>query len=259
MRYFAGLGALPSLGAVQDWPAALLALAFLVLLVLTLRREGVRRSLRGERAFLLLAALFTLLFFVSPEGMSGGTILKPRLCLYPYLILIPWFAPAWGARARRIGIAALVLVALLDLGYVIHKYVLLSARMEAYLAGVATVAPNSRVLPLRFWRRPGDDRVDVLSHAIDYQALELGLVDWDNYEAAVDFFPTAFRASAPPPPIVDIEARPGHLRVRAWSRRTDYVYTWRIPPGQPVVQRLARFFDPVATTGGGVLWKNRQP
>jgi len=165
LRYFAGLGALPSLGAVQDWPAALLALAFLVLLVLTLRREGVRRSLRGERAFLLLVALFTLLFFVSPEGMSGGTILKPRLCLYPYLILIPWFAPAWGARARRIGIAALVLVALLDLGYVIHKYVLLSARMEAYLSGVATVAPNSRVLPLRFWRRPGHDRFDVLSHA----------------------------------------------------------------------------------------------
>ena len=80
---------------------------------------------------------------------------------------------------------------------------------------------------------------------MSYKAIERGLIDWDNYEATWPFFPTEFRASAPPPPIVDIESRPGHLRARAWSRRTDYVYTWRIPPEQPVVQRLARFFDPV--------------
>jgi hypothetical protein len=257
LRYFASLGALPFLGAAQDWLAGLLALTFLVLLLLTLRREGLRRPPRDERAFLLLAAVFTLLFFVSPEGVSGGTILKPRLCLYPYLILIPWLAPSAGARARRIGVAALTLVALLDLGYVVHGYTLLSARMEGYLAGLDAVAPNTRVLPLLFQRRVFDAKVDVLSHAMSYKAIERGLIDWDNYEATWPFFPTAFRASAPPPPIVDIEARPGRLRARAWSRRADYVYTWRIPPEQPVVQRLERFFEPVATTEGGVLWKKR--
>jgi hypothetical protein len=113
------------------------------------------------------------------------------------------------------------------------------------------------VLPLLFARRAVDAKVDVLSHAMSYKALELGLIDWDNYEATYPFFPTAFRASAPPPPITDIEARPGHLRVAVWSHRTDYVYTWQIPPEQPVVQRLGRFFEPSASTRSGVLWTRR--
>jgi hypothetical protein len=259
LRYFAGLGALPVFGAAQEWLASLLALTFLALLLLTLRREGLRRPPRQERAFLLLAAVFTLLYFVSPEGMSGGSILKPRLCLYPYLILIPWLSPPGGARARRIGVAALTLVALLDLGDVLLAYQRLSARMEEYLAGLDAVAPDSRVLPLLFQRRPLDAKVDVLSHAVDYKALALGLVDWDNYEAALTFFPTAFRAGAPPPPIADIESRPGRLHVADWSLRADYVYTWRVPPEQPISRRLERFFEPAATTEGGVLWKNRRP
>jgi hypothetical protein len=265
LRYFAGLGPLSLFGAAQDWLAGLLALAFLVLLLLTLRREGVRRSPREERAFLFLAAVFTLLYFVSPEGVSGGTILKPRLCLYPFLVLIPWLAPDCGARARRIGIAALALAALLDLAYVTHAYVQRSARMEEYLAGLDGIAPNTRVLPLLSRRRPVEGKVDVLSHAIDYKAIELGLVDWDNYEATWPFFPTAFRASVPVPPIVDIESRPGRLRAEAWSDRADYVYTWWIAPDQPVARRLARYFEPIvepvfepaATAEGGVLWKNR--
>jgi hypothetical protein len=259
LRYFAGLGAIPVFGAAQAWLAGLLAVAFLALLLLTLREEGLRRPPATERAFLLLAAVFTLLYFASPEGISGGTILKPRLCLYPYLILIPWLAPGGGARARRLGVAALVLAALLDLGAVIHGYVRLSARMAEYLAGLEGVAPNTRVLPLLFARRAVDARVDVLSHAMSYKALELGLIDWDNYEATYPFFPTEFRASAPPPPIVDVESRPGHLRAAVWSRRADYIYTWQIPPEQPVVQRLMRYFEPIAETKGGVLWKNRRP
>ncbi|HEX4496592.1 MAG TPA: hypothetical protein VIE43_13050 [Thermoanaerobaculia bacterium] len=262
VRYFAGLGAIPVFGTAQEWLAGLLAVTFLALLLFTLQAEGYRRAPGTERAFLLLATLFTLLFFVSPEGMSGGTILKPRLCLYPYLILIPWLAPPVSPRMRRLGVAALALVALLDLAYVSHRYLQLSSRMEEYLAGLDTVAPNTRVLPLLFARRAVvDSKVDVLSHAISYKALELGLVDWDNYEATYPFFPTEFRASAPPPPITDIEGRPGHLRVAVWSRRTDYVYTWQIPPEQPIVQRLQRYFQssvqPSSGTHGGVLWTRR--
>jgi hypothetical protein len=261
VRYFVGIGAIPVFGTAQEWLAGLLAVTFFALLLFTLQSEGLRRPPGTERAFLFLAALFTLLFFVSPEGMSGGTILKPRLCLYPYLILIPWLAPPANPRMRRIGVAALALVALLDLGYVSHRYLQLSVRMEEYLAGLGGVAPNTRVLPLLFARRAVDSKVDVLSHAMSYKALELGLVDWDNYEATYPFFPTAFRVSAPPPPITDIEGRPGHLRVAVWSRRTDYVYTWQIPPEQPVVQRLGRYFQPSVQpnmgTNGGVLWTRR--
>jgi hypothetical protein len=255
LRYFVQIGALPSFGPPQELLSELLALTFLVLLVLTLRREGLRRPLGGERAFLLLAAVFTLLYFVSPDGMSGGTMLKNRLCLYPYLILIPWLAPGFGARGRRIGAAALAAVALLNLGYVVHWYRLLSGEMEAYLAGLDPVAANTRVLPLLFTHQGHGAKVDVLGHAMSYKALERGLIDWDNYEAASTHFPTQFRD--PWPPIPEIEARPGTLRMKQWRRRADYVYAWRMPAGHTFAGRLERFYDPVSKKNGGVLWKKR--
>ncbi len=253
VSYFLGLAVLSPFGGSQDWVAALLALIFLALLVLTLRHGGLGRPWRQEHAFLVLAAFFTFLYFVSPEGMAGGTMLKNRLSLYPWLILIPWLAPGLSPRARRIAAAALALAAVLNLAFVIRWYERLSGDMAGYLAGLATVEPDTRVLPVPFARQPHGSRLDILGHAMSYAALEKGLIDWDNYEAASAHFPTQFRV--PWPPIVDIEARPGRLRLEQWRDRADYVYTWRMPPRHPFRSRLEQLYGPVAEANGGVLWK----
>jgi hypothetical protein len=257
VSYFCQLQVLSPFGGYQDWLAGLQALIFLLLLVLTLRREGLRPRWRREHAFPLLAAFFTLLYFVSPEGLAGGSLLKNRLSLYPWLLLIPWLAPALSPRARRIVAAALALVALLNLVFVLLWYGRLSGDMARYLAGLATVEPGSRVLPVRFAHRPHGSRLDILGHAMSYAALEKGLIDWDNYEAALPYFPTQFADGVPWPPIQDLEGRPGHLRVRQWRNRADYVYTWRMRPQYPLQGRLERFYQPVAESNGGVLWKRR--
>ncbi|HEY0515098.1 MAG TPA: hypothetical protein VGH73_24595 [Thermoanaerobaculia bacterium] len=253
--YFVRLGALYTFGDFQRQLAEGLAPAFLVLLLLTLWREGFRRPWRERHAFLLLAGVFTLIYFLSPEGMSGGTMLKNRLCLYPYLILIPWLAPPFGERARRIGVATLAVVALLNLGDVIHWYRTLSGDMDRYLAGLDPVRPNSRVLPLLFSHEARGARLDFLGHAMDYKALEKGLIDWDNYEATSTHFPTRFQDSAPMPDTGRIEAEPGRLPMKTWKRLADYVYTWRLPPDHPFRGRLERFYRPVSSTGDGVLWE----
>jgi hypothetical protein len=190
--------------------------------------------------------------------MSGGSMLKNRLCLYPYLLLIPWLAPGFGARGRRAGVAVLSLVALLNLGYVAYWYRTLSGEMAGYLAGLDAVRPGSRVLPLLFQHQGRGIEVDILGHAMSYRALERGLVDWDNYEATFDFFPVEFRAGVPKPPIVDIEARPGQLRMWQWKRRADYVYTWRMPADHPLGIRLRNFYRPLSDTNGGVLWERTE-
>jgi hypothetical protein len=260
LRYFLHLGALYTFGDFQRGLAEGVALAFLLLLIITLWRRRLLRPWREEDAFLLLAAVFTVLYFLSPEGMSGGTMLKNRLCLYPYLILVPWLSPGFGGPTRRIAVGALAVAALLNLGDVTWWYRLLSGEMEGYLAGLDAVRPNTRVLPLLFPHQTHGAKVDVLGHAMSYKALERGLVDWDNYEAASTHFPIRFRDTVPWPPIESIEAHPGRLRWTAWRRRAEYVYTWQMSPDRPLNGRLGRFYEPVADAGerGGVLWQLRR-
>jgi hypothetical protein len=265
LRSLLRLRALFTFGKPQRLFVAVLAGVFLLFLLLTLWRGNLRGPGGGRRpvlrqadAFLLLAAVLTAIYFLSPAGMAGGTMLKPRLSLYPYLVLIPWLSPPFGQRGRRIAIATLAVVALLNAGYLIHWYGRLSGEMQAYLSGLDLVRPNTRLLPLLFPHEK-KARVDVLGHAASYEALEKGLVDWDNYEATLWFFPTQFRATAPPPVIAEIEGgRVASLRTRPWKSRADYVYTWQMPPGHPLALRLDRFHDLISVKNGGALWERRR-
>jgi hypothetical protein len=264
VRYFAELQVLFSFGRAQRWLAAALAGVFLVISLRTLWRENLHSSarpapaLREADAFLLLALAFTALYFFSPDAVSGGTMLKNRLSLYPYLILIPWFSPQLRARTREAAIAALALAALLNVGYLVHWYGVLSGTMETYLAGLDPVRPNTRLLPLRFRHDTPAPNLDILGHAASYAALEKGLVDWDNYEAVFSFFPVRFRDSAPPPATWEIESHPDFLRVGQWKSRADYVYVWGMPPNHPLARRLERFYKLTSVDGGGALWERRR-
>jgi len=254
-----------ALGEAQRSLAVALAVAFLVLLLATLWRENLRPQgnprpvLREADAFLLLALAFAGLYFFGPGGgLGGGTHVKPRLSLYPWLLLIPWLAPPVTRRARGLAVAALALVAVLNLGYVTLVYRTLSGQTEAYLAGLAPVPPNSRLLPLLF-----EHGTPSLWHAASYAALEKNLIDWDNFEASYTrtapshHFPTFFRPSAPPPPYEEIELRPDSLPLEVWQDRADYIYTWQMPPNDPFIARLQEHYNLVSATEGGALWERR--
>src|SRR6185295_6817662 len=118
--------------------------------------------------FLIVALLCLLVYFFSPGGVAGGGLLQQRLSLYPYLVLIPWFSLELARRPRKIAAAALAVIALLNLGYVIHGYGLRGRDMESYLSGLAAVRPNTRVLPLLFERAAP---MEPLGHAMCYAAL----------------------------------------------------------------------------------------
>ncbi|MEA2603547.1 MAG: hypothetical protein QOF89_4539 [Acidobacteriota bacterium] len=243
-----------------EWVAA----AFLLLFLLTLWRETLRRD-EGRRwpvprdadAFLLLVVFTVLLFFFAPEGMSGGTMLTNRLSLYPYLLLIPWLSPRLGSRWKTAGVAVLSLGALVNLGYLVHWYRLLGEEMRQFVAGLDPVRPGSRVLPLVFQRRLAAGYTDVFGHATGYAALEKGLIDWNNYEATMTYFPVRFRPDVQFPQLEGVEFNPGTLRVRANRPQVDAVYTWQMPEGERLRFRLARDYDEVAEKDGGELYERR--
>jgi hypothetical protein len=248
------LHVLVTLSDFQRWVALGIAWLFLLLLLLTLGRAVRSRRLFQEAdAFLLLAVLATVLYALSPQGLAGGSLLKPRLSLYPYFLLIPWFSPGLGPKARKAATAALALGALAYLGSMTWLYRVRGAETECFLAALEPIRPNTRVMPLLFSR---NRRTDSLSHAIDYKALEKGLIDWDNYEAKTSYFSTRFRSSVVLPTLPVLA--PATTPVQRNRRHVDAVYTWRMPPGSILRKRLKRQYDLVSARYGGELYEVRQ-
>jgi hypothetical protein len=248
-RYFGRLEVLYTLGEAQLWIGGALTVLFLLLLVATLAR---RRGWREEHAFLVLAALLTVLYFTSPEGVAGGFLLKQRLSLYPFLVLLPWLSLRLSARAEAAAAVGLALGALLYLGYLVQGYREMGAREETFLAGAAPLAPNSRVLPLLF-ERTGP--TDFLSHAIDYVALEKGAVDWDNYEAKTTYFSVRFRDGVGFPDLSGLPLDAASYRARVNVDRVDAVYVWRMPLGHPLGKRLRKNYTLTHEEDGGMLFE----
>ncbi|HKI01457.1 MAG TPA: hypothetical protein VKK31_05715 [Thermoanaerobaculia bacterium] len=257
LRYFANLQVLQTFGGgLQRWFALGLAILFLLLLVLTLGRHLRRPVVHQEDAFLLLAILFFVLYIFSPQGLAGGSLLKPRLSLYPYLLLIPWLSPGFSGKVRKAAAATLALAALLYLGNLTYWYRLRGGEVAQFLSALEPIRPNARIATLLF-ERTGP--TDYLSHAIGYKALEKGLVDWDNYEAKHSFFPTRFRGSVVFPDLTGMVAMPRpSLILKPNLHYIDAVYTWKMPPGILLRKRLKRSYQRVSEGFGGELYEIRQ-
>ncbi len=238
------------------------ATLFGLLVAWTLVREKVRDRLRPrpEDGFLLLAALFVLLFFVAPEQSAGGSLIKHRLSLFPYLILVPWlaarFAPA-GRWVKSTGVVLLTLLALANLAWLTRWYRALDRETAVFADGLEAVAPQTRILALLFDRHGSAARVDVFGHAVARAALDKALVDWDNYQAATDFFPIRFKPTVNRPGIWKVYTDPANLWIAPWTGTTEYIYAWEMPPDVPVARRLRRKYRLVAESGGGQLFERK--
>jgi len=255
--YFSELHVLFTFSAFQNWLGIGLGILFLLLLLFTLWRKSRQRPFfRQEDLFLLLALLAFALYLFSPQGLQGGSLMKPRLSLYPYLLLIPWFSLGLSGTVRKAGTAVLALSALLYLGYLTHWYRVRGEEVAQFLSGLDAIQPHSRVMPLLFKRTGG---TDILSHAIGYKALEKDLIDWDNYEAHYPFFPTRYRSSVVFPNGTGMVVAPSTVRLKSNLPYVDAIYTWRMPPrGLPFRKRLNKYYERVSEKHGGELYEIRR-
>lgn len=259
VRYFCRLEVLFSFSESQILLGTLLAALFLLLAVATLagRRPLV---LREEDGFLLLALLFVVIYFVSPEGMSGGTLLKNRLSLYPWLLLLPWlaprFSPRWNRPLRTALVAVLALVAAGNVVAHVRWYRTADRDVQAFLATTGGIAPGTRVLPLLFDRKASVCVLPLLGHAFDRAATEKRLIDWSNYEAATDKFPIRFRGM-PRPDLWVVEAMPEQLHPDPYRDQIDYVFCWKMPPGSSLGRRLLWRFALISEQGPARLYERR--
>jgi hypothetical protein len=215
---------------------------------------------REEDGFLVLALLLAWFYFVSPGGAVGGALLKPRLLILPFLVVLPWLSAAVGRWGRAAVVVALAALAAYPLTWAVPCYRAGSRDVEAFVRGLDAVPPGAVVAPLVFDRHTtACMRSGSVDHAAGYAAVARGWIDWDDYEAQTDLFPVRFRPWAVRPTRLDLEHDPLHLRVHELRSRVDYIYCWRMPPAAPVAAQLARQCTLVAAGEQWRLYSSQPP
>jgi hypothetical protein len=208
-----------------------------------------------RHAFLLAALALVGLYFVTPGGMADGSVLQPRLALFPYLAVLPGLSHRIGRRAiSRVAIGVALLLAW-ESAELVRWHRDLARGVDRFLAGLAPVAPNTRVLALVF-DRYRDQEQQVRGHALGYLAMERGLIDWDDYQAWTQVFQVRFKPGTAFP--TDIEVGLEGFRIVRFAPIVDYLYTWRAPPSWLARKQLGAKYEKVHDSGEGILWKRRE-
>lgn len=255
--------------------AALLA-AFAVACVL--RRRG-----REPRDGLLLVALvFTLIYFVAPNDLSGGGFIVHRINLYVFLALLPWLAGfPLGRRERLLLQAGAVAVSLGILGLLWPRYAQVNDGLKEVVAAGEHIPRDTTVLALSyapFGLAPDGGplvfRLRPFLHPVGHIAARKRIVDLSLYPADEDYFPIFFTPALNPYDRIGIrdgmEADPPRVDFLGYPERTggrvDYVLTWRLdaarrddPWVRSALRQLAEGYEPVYTSPRGwvEVWRSR--
>jgi hypothetical protein len=256
-----------------DPRTTVLALAVAILFaVAALRCLAQRRQILGG-GLLLVVAMFLAAYFLAPDSLGGGSLLTPRLNLFPFLGAILWLGTfAWTPRWRRgIQIAAAG-IALGFLGVFGQAYARFNDLLAEYLSVLEHVEPDSTLLTLSYAHWGETAEGEMLSfrgapflHASGHIAARKRVADLALYEANEDHFPLLYRPDRNPyrhmgaieglPPAVDFLTYPQRT-----GGRVDYVLLWGLSErwrGHPavgaVVGQLQAAYEPVYTSERGLV------
>lgn len=173
---------------------------FLVLVVLALRSPA---RPKANDALLAAALLFVLIYFIAPDGISGGGYVNPRVELFIFLVLIPWLATESRASERKVFVVAGTGIAIAFLLLHTLSYRRLGGELVEYEVAAASIPAGSTVLPLSLANRGGlgrqtSFRVRPFQNALGYAVAQRSLVNLANYQEQQDYFPVTYRRQCDP-------------------------------------------------------------
>jgi hypothetical protein len=213
----------------------LLALTSVALIHYTIRRNN------SFIAFIVIAFVLVIIYIFFPDGISGGTILKPRIGLYFFLILMVWIASRdinYPVLYRRIILSCIVLVSALLLVFRYGQYRTVQSGLDEYLSVTDKIREGSILLPVQLThvKKMPDGKefhsyIDVFTHCSNYISIERNLVDLENYEAYTGYFPLIWKPAAHPSSLISCtDTLPCRVNIPDYeqqvNRKVDYVLTW---------------------------------
>lgn len=257
--------------------ATAVAWFFLAILVYVGVPKLTRRTFDRWDGLFVIAVVYAWIYFIAPEGISGGSYMSYRLNLFPFFALILWFAAREYGRFARIAIQIIgVVLAVVFLWYHVLGYARLNDYLTEYTSGASLIEPNSTILPLcyaPFGRRPDgqllSNRVKVFLHAAGYIAASRDAMELDNYQANTAYFPLVWRPELNPYsrfPMLGggIESNPPCVNFAFNTEQTgdlvDYVLVWgmnrnisRHPCSRFVLLQLTNQYDLIHSSRRGLM------
>ena len=257
-NYFTALEVFYSFDNFQLYIGKILVFYFLVSLLISIFTNKLRWAerfrkphLQKEDGFLLLSITCLILYITVPDGMSGGGFITHRLSLYPYLILLPWLYGTLKQPIKWLSTTVLVVLALVNLVYLMRWYPMLDKDMKEFRSGVEAVEPNKTIMPLIFNNHGHCDRIGMFLHAIGYYCAYTKGVEWDNYEATTNYFPIMYKPALNSirPNTGIIEGHPQDMDIAANVNLVDYICAWEMPLNSAIQQRIEEHYKLVFEKG----------
>lgn len=219
----------------EFWLAVCLAVGLGGLAVYQIVRKIKQRDIDEWDGLLLVLDGYVLIYLIAPPAFAGGSFVKQRLMLYPFLILILWL----GAQGYSIGLRRLMQVAFTGvlLGFLLLRLgeqSILDAQLEDLNSLASLVPENAVIMPLNFSVKGQAKNAYALSqirvtlHGAGYLAADRAAIDLTNYEAYTDYFPMRFRAERSPEKFVKkLSSGAPRIKLDAYFQKTgvqvDYV------------------------------------
>lgn len=242
-----------------------LVVVFAASSLVLLRRKWYRGRVESADAFLMMACGFVILYFVAPDELAGGSVLLPRLELYPYLCCILWFAASsLGRPLSQWLIVSATAISVGLLGGHVRSYTRFAAALDEVRSVAEAVEPHSTLLAVALPGKAGYRmaptllRVNPLKHASCYVALDSRAVLLANYEAAHAYFPIQFRSGYNPYEIIGpFHADPFSADLERFhaggATSVDYVLLCGmddddLKPGSPLETQMTAHYEPIRTS-----------
>jgi hypothetical protein len=198
-----------------------------------------------EDGLLATACLYTAVYLTAPTvhvqgvGPEGGWS-HDRVSLHVCLAFLLWLgAQPLAPRARRLLLVSAVATALALVAIRVPRYAELNDQLAEYGSAGPHMPIGATVLALSFTHHGvGDDgralawRVEPFRHAASRLAASRGLLNVDNYQADVLYFPVIFRPRANPYPLLgaSLDRMPACVHIGRFNRLAvrpiDFVLLW---------------------------------
>ena len=203
-----------------------------------------------------------------PDAIAGGSIVRPRLALCSYLLVLGLLSTVpYPRRLQQFILGVGGLLAVLLLGFRYSHYRTLATGIDEYRSAAPYLRPGATLAALTYGNvthmpngKTYDSYINPFPHAAGYLSVERHLFNFENYEAQTGYFPLVWRPGAAL--LTDTQGAPAVFDLAAYPlvRWPDYVLLWgrttqTVPTAnaQVVAAQLARAYQLVYSSPTGLL------